>query len=113
MNSLAPPTGSGANAPLSKDNKPIFKKWWVWLIVGSVVFYAVMPKISESGSTISTPITNSTQATIAPTTTTTILEKAWNEILNAGIDPFAQVLVSSWTFSLRSHPRSVWVDSIK
>lgn len=84
MSGLPPPELSGAQVSSETKKKLIFKRWWVWFIVGSIVFYAVMPKKHASDS--STPVTtSSTSSTTSTIESTTIPELSYLDILNPGI----------------------------
>jgi len=84
MSSFDPPglsrSGDHPNSsPPAKE--PFYKKWWFWVIAGTIVFYMVMPKVDTEVGTTATPST--TPSTVA--LTTTVPELKYQEILNLGV----------------------------
>lgn len=59
--------------------KPIYRRWWVWVIVGSVLFYVVMPK---AGTKTANDSTSSSKGT---TTTETTPAISWTANLKPGV----------------------------
>lgn len=61
----------------TSTEKPIYKKWWAWVVIGTVLFYLVMPKANSNSEKSS----NSSDQT----TTSTIPTTPWAEILTTGV----------------------------
>ena len=86
MSSFDPP-GLSRSGNHSNDSppvkKPFYKKWWVWVIAGTIPFYMVMPKVDPEVGTTTTPSTTPSTVALA----TTVPELKYQEILNLGVVP--------------------------
>ncbi len=86
MSSFDPPglSRSGNNSnELRPVKKPFYKKWWVWVIAGTILFYMVMPKVDPEVGTTTTSSTTPSTVALA----TTVPDVKYQEILDLGVVP--------------------------
>ena len=71
--------GSSQSPQDQSKGKPIYRRWWIWVVLGSILFYVVMPKVGTKTANDSTTPSKGT------TTTETTPATPWTANLKPGV----------------------------